>query len=401
MLDLTSKRKKVAVLIEAVRGHERALLRGIGKYARTQGRWVFYLNKLDPFYRNSGLDDDEVLQRLVEWGVDGVITRYSRYIDRITELGIPVVMAIEEHGKHVCDGMTEINNDAVGQMAAEHFIAKGFRHYGYCGLDEMFWSDERAKSFGERVVEAGYAVLYYKQSRPLKDLTWDIELAAITKWLEALPKPVAIFVCNDDRAEHIIEGCKLAGLNIPEDVAVLGVDNDEFVCEFSDPPLSSVAINSEKGGYDVAQLLDTHMTGQVCSDEKIVIEPTHVVERQSTDILAIEDRDVAKAIAFIRNNSDRIIQADDVADYVGLSLRVLQNRFLKVKGRSLRDEFKRVRLGEITKLLRETRLNVSQIAASLGYSNDHNLARFFSNEMNMSPSEYRKKYSQVVVDITE
>jgi LacI family transcriptional regulator len=399
--ELIPKRKKVAVLIEAVRGHERALLRGIGKYARMQGRWVFYLNKLDPFYRRGKFKDDVLVSRLLKWGVDGIITRYPGHIESFSKIGIPVVSAIQEEFEQDDYNIIEINNKAVGIMAAEHFMARGFRHYGFCGLNEMFWSNRRFESFARRLNEVGYDVSHYEQSRPLKYLSWDIELAAITKWLEQLPKPVAILVCNDDRAEHIIEGCKQAGLNIPEDVAVLGVDNDEFICEFSDPPLSSVVLNSEKGGYEAAELLDMYMNGHAGLKKKIVIDPTNIAERQSTDILAIEDRDVARAMAFIRSNSDRIIQAEDVADYVGLSLRVLQKRFHKVKGRSLREEFKRVRLAEITKLLRETRLTVSQIALSLGYSNDHNLARFFSKEEGISPSEYRKKYSKVVVDVEE
>jgi LacI family transcriptional regulator len=277
-------------------------------------------------------------------------------------------------------------------MAAKHLMERGFASFGFCGLEEMFWSKARCRGFSEEVIKNGFSVSFYEQPKSLSNLSWDIEQHAITQWLTSLRRPVGIMACNDDRAEHVAEGCKQAGLNVPEDVAIIGVDNDEFVCEFADPPLSSVALNSEKAGFEAAELLDEIMNGQTVAEKTILVKPTHIVVRQSTDILAIADEDVAKALAYIRKNSRNILQVEDIAGQVGISVRILQSRFQAVLGRTIRDELKKVRINEITALLRDTNMTVSQIAYQLGYSSDHNLARFFRAETKMSPVEYRRKF---------
>ena len=389
---MDTKRKKVAVLIEATRGHERKLLRGIARYAQTKGNWIFYLDKLDPFYKRNKYDDNKILtESLINWGIDGVITRYRKNTLELQKKGIPVLHAIQRVNQDGPPGNIELDNEAIGKMGAEHLITRGFKNFGFCGLDEMFWSKTRQQSFSKKIIEVNLNAFCYKQPQPLKKLSWDIEQVAITKWLSSLPRPIGIMACNDDRAEHVIEGCKLSGLNVPEDVAVIGVDNDELVCEFSDPPLSSIALNSEKGGFEIAELLDSFMKHTEPSSGKIVVRPTHVAVRQSTNILAIKDQDVAKAIAFIRKNSHTIIQVEDIAEHVGIGLRILQAKFQKHLTSSIRDEIKRVRLNAIKKLLRETQMTVSQIAFHLGYSSDHNLARFFRKEMNVSPMTYRRE----------
>jgi LacI family transcriptional regulator len=383
--------KKIAVLIEAIRGHDRKLLKGISKYARTQGNWIFYLDKLDPFYKYKSSKENDLTSKLLKWGVDGVITRYPEKVFELEKRGIPIVQAIQTDSADLAGkNIIEIANNEIGRFGAEHLLDRGFRHFGFCGLEEMFWSKQRSASFGQRVSEAGYNVSYYKQPKKLKNLYWEVEQVAITQWLKSLHRPTGIMACNDDRAEHVIECCKLADLNIPEDVAVIGADNDELICEFSNPPLSSVSINSENGGFEAAEMLDNIMHGRPVSQKKIIIRPLEVVTRQSTDILAIEDDDVAQAIAIIRRHSKAMIQVEEIADHVGIGLRVLQTRFRKVLGRSLREELKRVRLNEITNLLRHTKLTVSQIASQLGYGSDHNMARFFYKELKMSPQQYRK-----------
>ncbi len=184
----------------------------------------------------------------------------------------------------------------------------------------------------------------------------------------------------------------MAGLHVPEQVAIVGVDNDELVCELSDPPLSSVALNVERGGYEAAEMLDKLMAGKESIKKDIIVEPMHVVTRQSTDILAVEDPEVADAMRFIRRHSKRIIQVSDVVDSVGLSRRVLQQRFRRIFGRSIYDEIKRCRLEQIVLVLAETDLSISQIASAFGYAGIEKLSRYFQREKGMTPLAYRKQY---------
>ena len=216
----------------------------------------------------------------------------------------------------------------------------------------------------------------------------------IADWLRSLPKPIGLMACNDDRGQHVIEACKLAGLRVPDEVAVIGADNDELVCELSDPPMSSVAVNFERAGYDSAELLAKLMAGRRSVSKAIVVSPTHVVARQSTNILAIEDAHVAKSLRFIRLHGREAIQVTDVVTASGLSRRVLEKRFRKLLGRSVLIEIRRVRVAQICRLLAETNLSVSQIADSLGYTSIEHIARYFRSEMKMSPLAYRKQHGQ-------
>jgi LacI family transcriptional regulator len=177
-------------------------------------------------------------------------------------------------------------------------------------------------------------------------------------------------------------------------VAVIGADNDELLCELSDPPMSSVAINFERAGYESAELLARLMAGRRAVSRAIVVRPTHVIARQSTNILAIEDAHVAKSLRFIRLHGREAIQVGDVVAASGLSRRVLEKRFRKLLGRSVLSEIRRVRVAHICRLLAETNLSVSQIADSLGYTSIEHIARYFRSEMNSSPLTYRRQHGQ-------
>jgi LacI family transcriptional regulator len=200
--------------------------------------------------------------------------------------------------------------------------------------------------------------------------------------------------CNDDRGRQITEACKVAGLDVPEQVAIIGVDNDELVCELSDPPLSSVALNVERGGYEAAELLDEMMSGRKRKKKNIIVEPTRIVTRQSTDVLAVEDRDVAKAIRFIREHSTEPIQVADVVNAATMCRRALQKRFREMLNRSIHAEIRRVRTTQAAQMLMETNLSTADIARSLGYAGLEKFSRYFKREKAMSPLAYRKKYGK-------
>ena len=185
---------------------------------------------------------------------------------------------------------------------------------------------------------------------------------------------------------------KVVGPRVPEDIAVLGIDNDELLCELADPPLSSIPLNTEKTGYEIAEVLDAMMNGRDQSDKVITVSAKNVVTRQSTDILAIEDEEVSSAIRFIRERARDDIQVGDVVDATMLSKRALQQRFKNALGRSINDEIRRVRMDMVGKMLVETNLTVSQISHKLGFVDFEHIGRYFKKQKGMNPTDYRKKH---------
>jgi LacI family transcriptional regulator len=213
------------------------------------------------------------------------------------------------------------------------------------------------------------------------------------RWLKSLPKPVGVMACNDDYAHHLVEACKTIRLHVPDQVGIIGADNDELVCELSSPTISSVAINFERAGYESARLLEEWMRrGKISLPALIDAPATHVVSRLSTDILAVADAQLLKALRFIRDHVRENVRVTDVTQAAGLSRRALENRFRQELERSILQEIRRVRVNLIAQMLVETDLPVSHIAAVLGYENLQHIARYFRKEKHMSLMAFRKSY---------
>ncbi len=306
-------------------------------------------------------------------------------------LGVPVIIAV--HFKSSFDiPSVDTNPVKIGKMVAEHLLDRGLRNFAFCGFDDMPWSETRKEYFAKRVAEAGFKTHFYKQPASKSMRTWQKEQRRMAEWLRSLPKPCGLMACNDDRGQHAIEACKMVDLKVPEDVAVIGVDNDELICDLTEPPLTSVALDVEKAGYKAAELLDKLMAGKKVENQKITVEPTHVVGRQSTDILAIDDIAVSEAVRFIRNNSNRPIQVGDIIAAVLVSRRSLEQRFRNIIGRSIFREIRRARVERISNMLVETNLPIAQIALDLGFSGIDHIARYFYAEKGTSPQAYRKSH---------
>ena len=379
---------RVILMLEAIRSFDRGLLDGICKYSRLHGPWEFYLEPLT--YRRPQ-DRKEAMFRLGKWGAKGIIAHIPyENAEKVLKLGLPIVAALHTFKQGPKLGQIIGDNLTVGKMASEHFLHKGFHNFAYCGFDHMPWSEERGKSYAENLFHAGYKIYSYEQPKSQTQRTWDKEQVYMIKWLKSLPKPIGILTCNDFRGCHIIEACKMAGFKVPDQVAVVGVDNDKMPCSLATPPLSSVAWNSEKAGYDAAELLDKLMKNEKVADLKVIVRPTHVEVRESSDITAIEDPLVANALRFIRLNIKKLIQVTDVADALAVSRRSLEQRFRKSLGRSILDEIVDVRIEQVARMLLETNMSVWQIALSLGYPNTKNISRYFRRKMGMTPMQYRR-----------
>lgn len=328
---------------------------------------------------------------------DGIIayTWDPRLIRTIVDYGLPaLIRGIEDPLSTAHPIRTD--QAAVGRMAADYFLERGFQRFAYCGFIDVTWSEQRGAHFGRRVAEAGFGTYFYQPSNAGRLRTIDKERMIIAKWLQSLPSPIAVMACNDDRSRDIIAACRLAGVNVPREIAILGVDNDEFICELSYPQLSSIVLNTERAGYEAVGVLNRLMKGERIkrADAIVYVSPLHVVTRQSTDVMAIDDPDVAEAVHFIRMHSREPILVSEVAEAVGLSRRALEQRFRKRLGHSLHDEIKSSRVNQMAQMLIDTRLPISRIAVMLECPDGSNISRYFKKQKGMSPSEYRRKFAR-------
>jgi LacI family transcriptional regulator len=379
---------KVALLIETSRGYGRGLLRGIVRFARLHGPWSFYI---------SPGDFEHALPKMKLWGGSGIIARVEtiELAKAIVDAQIPTVLVGADHRVATkvpeLATMSEIwaDSEGAGILAAEHLVERGFECFGYVGVPDRIWSQHRCDAFCATVRKAGYIPYVYEPPRLQKDRRWESEQSILADWIRALPKPTGLMACNDDRGRGVLEACRTAGLHVPEEVAVIGVDNDELFCDLADPPLSSVALNAEHGGYRTAQVLDQTMKGRIKSPQRLVVEPTHVVIRRSTDVIPHNGREAGAAIAFIHRNRQRNISVAEVAAATGLSRRSLEIKFRAAVGKTIREEIQRIRLDHAKRMLRETDLPISKIAESSGYNSASYLTQVFRRELGVAPNQYR------------
>jgi LacI family transcriptional regulator len=338
------------------------------------------------------------LNWILSQNADGIIaqTWNPDIVEKILESGLPAVVSGINQPK---DKVLQIKTDDVvcGQLAADYLMEQGFRSFAFCGFEGIQWSRNRARSYTQKLAESGMKSVVYDPIHSKRGHVSGPAVRAIAQWLKSLTKPVAIMAANDDRALEITLACKMADLDIPDDVSILGVDDDELICDLSRPPLSSIRLSTEMAGYRAAEMLYTIMQHKPIrpADRRIDVTPLYVVTRNSTDILAIEDSDVAAAIRYIRDHARKNISVGDVVNEVMLSKRTLQQRFKKVRGHSIHNEIKRVRVDVLARMLLDTHLSISRIAESLQFPDVAYLSNWFKHEMGMSPSAYRKKHAHL------
>ena len=380
---------RIVLMIEPLGEYVQGILLGIVKYANAHGPWSFY--------RTPGKHEG-ILPQLEPEQADGIIARIPKTAWSIRKLpkNVPVITI---GYREIIPELPQLLGDApmIAKIAADYFLNKGFVNFGYCGFDEMHWSRERAQSFRECIETNGHSLFLYKNLKSSKRKIWPLEQQDLAKWLKNLPKPVAVLACNDDRGQHIISACRLAGIRVPDEISVLGVDNDEFVCGLTWPPISSIVLSTEKAGFEAARLLSRMMKRKQIINESIMVRPTHVVTRQSTDIIAVEDTDVSDSMAYIQNNIHREISVGDVAQAVAVSRRTLERKFRKyLNNRSINDEIKRMRVNRIIAMLLETDLTITQIGLALGIKDLTHISRQFKEETGLPPLAYRKKYKAII-----
>ena len=376
--------KRVAVLVERQTGYREAVLRGVWRYAIDNG-WMC---------RAASLSDD-IPQRVKTWQADGVIAGLWRdnLAEPLRQLGIPVVDVFTWYDNDL--PRVGIDDAAIGRMAAAHLAQFNLASYAFVGEVNMRFTYLRLEHFKRHLIANGaqchvFPGRVYSSMFDIMGTPQELD-AEMIRWLSALPHPVGVFAANDDLALQVIDVCRAANLRVPDDVAVLGVDDDELLCALAHPPLSSVKVNPERVGYAAGAMLDALMGGQPI-DTPQLLPPVGVVARQSTDILAIADPDLLAAVRWIRVNACKPVKINDLIDELPISRRSLEMRFAKYLGISPHDELRRVRIEHVKDLLANTDQPMPIIARRCGFPHAERMAGVFHELVGQTPTAYRRQF---------
>lgn len=382
-----SQVRGVAILIETSRAYGRGLLRGVARYHQEHRRWLTY-------FQPQGQDDAPPVW-LANWKGDGIIARIGsqQTADLIRRAGVP---AVDVRGMIANLGipLIGVDNRALAELASRHLLERGFRRFGFCGfpIGQQHCMDQRREFFTQVVNGAGCRcdVFRLPEGRP-KGNVWEWEQRHLAKWLKALSKPVGIMASNDDRGMQVLEACRRAGVIVPDEVAVVGVDNDEYLCNLAIPPLTSIDVHAERIGYEAAAMLDRLMDGQTLPEHLDPLPPRGVVARQSTDVLADADSDVLQALAFIRHHACDRIQVADVLRHVQSSRTLLEPKLKRVLGRTIHQEIQLLQIERVKNLLTTTDMPLKQIASQSGFKYVQYMSRAFRRATGLPPAQYRSQ----------
>jgi LacI family transcriptional regulator len=376
--------RRIGLLIDTSTPYGRGLIEGIGRHAARRPGWRVLA---EPMH-------DRPPAGLARWRVDGLLVRaLSRSIVRAAVgLEVPTVAfwgrsAMPVGGRVVAGPLTD--GDAVGRMAAECFLDRGFVHLAWCGFAGQS-NVRRGDAFAARVAEAGYGLERFAARSRGPERTTAREQRAMAAWLKTLPQPVGVFAPNDYRGRHVIDACHAAGLACPEQVAVLGVDNDPLLCEYAPTPLSSIELDAAAVGQAGARMLDRLLAGEAAVPPDDVL-PVAVVTRKSTDLSAIADPLVAEAVALIRRRAHEPVDIQQLAAELPASRSALERRFGRVLGRSPAAELRRVRLEQAKALLERTDLPLKAVASRCGYGSPQRLGEAFGRALGETPAGYRRR----------
>jgi LacI family transcriptional regulator len=386
-----ARRLRIALLMESSRWYSQQMQRGIAAYAMAHGPWLFY-------HQMRALSDAAPAW-LRGFQCDGILARIEsrKLLGQIKRLALPTV---DLYAMYSVKGIFPIDNDnqVIAQSAANHLLERGFTNFAFCGYSGVHFSEQRCAYFAGYLAGKGFEVAVY--NGPPRPRTIDLsamEVASLmrerelAKWIQSLSKPVGLLGCDDSRAFQVLNACGQYGVAVPDEVAVIGVDNDEVLCGLSNPPLSSIDPDAQKIGYEGAALLHRIIDGETVSSEKVLVPSCRVVVRQSTNVLAMADSRVAAAMHFIRQHACDGIVVEDVLRELRLSRSTLERRFAEMLGRSPKAEINRVQLERVKDLLRTTDFPLAKIARLAGFSYVESMYYAFKKATGQTPGQYRKQ----------
>lgn len=368
------------------------MLRGILNYVRLYGPWALHLS--------SGGASDQKLPNLRAWQGSGIIARIpnDRVAADIVAARLPTVVIdpldkyrSPEHPLSRCCRV-QCDSAAVARCAADHYLANGLSNFAFVGEPSgMNWSSWRQEAFVRHLEAAGFGCALYPAPTSKERREWEVECLRMSRWLQKLPKPLAVFAANDTRGRQVLNACLASDIPVPYEAAVLGVNNDALICETSLPPLSSVAVDVERAGYAAAELLDQLMQGTLREQRTVTYGPSGVVQRASTERLHVTDRLVIRALEYIRINAGLNIRVSDVANHLGVTQRWVEKRFGLTLDRSVLDEIQRVRMDTIGALVGQSDQPFIRIAKRCGFTGANHLGIIFKAHFGMTMSAFRKQ----------
>lgn len=377
--------KKVLVFVETSREYGRSLIKGILSYCKCIPKWKIELPL--PFYIQQ--NRITAYKKTIQQGdYDGIIGHVHNRSDCSFILNSNTPAILQSIYSHIEGEKMNVDNIGIGIKAADFFLQKGHINFGFFGCRKLYFSAERSDAFSNHLQSGNY--FEYSTGIDIKSNKEKFE--KIGNWLKALPRPIGILACNDEWATLLNEACAFCEIKVPEEVSILGVDNDEIVCKTTWPYISSIVLSTEKAGFAAAAMLDKMMRTKQQGSQLISIGPTYIEERQSTDITVIKDEIVSKALQYIKNNIDKPIQVPNVLDHVLVSRRNLQDRFNRVLGYSVLHQIRKMQIERVANLLIQSDLSITKISNICGFTAYANFSRLFKKYKGITPTNYRQRH---------
>lgn len=383
------QRREVALIVDPGRPYDRQIVRGVASYVQEQRLgWSLYAEE-DPVAR---------LPDLKAWGGDGIIANFDdrKIAAAVARINAAVVGVGGGYGYYPGDPKipyVRTDNHAIAHLAATHLLNLGFRRFAFCGEPPNRangWVRERAEAFQSAIAAAGFPCeTFFGRYAPSR--RWRESQAALQRWLQSLETPVGIMACNDARARHVAQACRAAGRRIPEDVAIVGVDNDDVMCELTQPGLTSIEQGARRIGYEAAALLNDMMRGKAPPNRSLTVTPVGIVTRQSTDVLAVNDPDIAEALRFIRRRACDPITVSDVLEASQMSRSTLEARFRDALGRSIHAEIRRVQVDAARRLLVTTTIPIKEVVKLVGVSSVQYFSAMMRRAAGKTPGQIRRE----------
>lgn len=377
---------RILLCMDTSTEYNRAIIRGIISYSQTHDNCLLLSRVPSCLLAESPERKDKIEQWIKDWGINAIIVGLLSYDDLLPLSNLDISVVLQNTSVQP-ERISTINEEYIitGQIAADFFINKKYINYAYFGLKNIYWSEERARGFRNEVRRHNVTYNEYMVETNTID-----EESKITKWLTSLQKPVAIFCCNDKHALVISELCHIAKIDVPQEVSILGVDNDELICNVSNPPLSSLTLNVENAGYETGHLLHSLENIESKSSFVVSIKPGIVVQRGSTQKHNVKDKEVSKMLEYIDANYTHSISTKDVFSQAFLCRRAAEIRFKEMTDMTVYKYLTEQRLNHLCALMETTNLSLAECASRSGISSLNYLFHLFKKNFGCSPNEWRK-----------
>ncbi len=382
---------KILLLIDCSSEFSRRLLKGLIQYSKEHGPWILY--RLPTYYKTL-YGKEGIVKWAKKWNADAIIARWDHEgTNLLKTLNIPIIL---QNYKTRSEYFSNLTGDylGTGAMAARFFIKRRFKNFAFYGNKGVVWSRERAEGFRKEIEKIG-GNYYCFESEELKGEQWSNNYMRLNDWLSSLPKPVGLFACDDSFALQVSETCKINGIQIPEEIALLGVDNDELICNLSDPPISSIELDVEKGGYETGRLINRYIKRGKKDPFNIVIKPTRFELRASTEKYDISNEYISKVVNYIDDNLISDITIEELAQMTPFSRRYLEVKFKEEMNVPIYQFILQGRIEYLSNLLLTTNRSLFDLALESGFNDSKNISRLFKKIKGCTPTEFRQKFNNL------